>query len=66
MSKPNRRPCIKCQRRDTANKSRVCWECRPCPGVEVRDGLIHVEGLPPLTSEKALQLAHRLADLLTP
>ncbi len=57
---------MKCQNHDTAHKTRVCWECRPCPGVDLRDGLIHVEGLPPLTSEKALQLAHRLVDMLTP
>ena len=61
-----RHQCTVCRERDTASTTRVCWQCRPSPRVEVRDNLVYVDGLPPLTTEKALQLAHRLADVLTP
>lgn len=64
MKPPARRKCSTCGRRDTNSSTGLCWECRPCPTVETRDGLIHIAGLPPLSTDKALQLAHRLADAL--
>lgn len=58
--------CTLCQEHDTASPTRICWRCRPIPHVEVRGDLVHVQGLWPMSTEKALQLAHRLADVLTP
>ncbi len=59
-------PCTQCTTRQTRNRTGLCWHCRPCPSVNLIDGLVHIEGLAPLTPGKALQLAHRLADALAP
>ena len=61
----SRNPCTLCGTRDTASTTGLCWECRPCPTVCTDgDGYIRVDGLPPLSRNKAMQLAHRLADVL--
>lgn len=61
-----RQPCTRCSTRHTSSGTGLCWHCRPCPTVNLKDGLVHVDGLAPLTPDKALQLPHRLADALTP
>lgn len=63
--KDHRRTCAQCTRQ-TASTTGLCWQCRPCPTVELSDGLVQVDGLPPLTVDKALQLAHRIADAVAP
>lgn len=61
-----RLPCTHCGARTTASATGICWACRPAPAVTLDlDGLVHIDGLPPLTPAKATALAHRIVDVLS-
>ncbi len=42
-----RQPCTRCTTRHTSSGTGLCWHCRPCPTVNLKDGLVHVDGLAP-------------------
>jgi hypothetical protein len=60
-----RQRCTNCGRK-TRSVARICLECKPAPAVSRDGAVVHVEGIGPLSTHAALQLAHRLADAVTP
>jgi hypothetical protein len=44
----------------------MCLQCRPSPAVTSHGGGIYIEGIGQLSTHAALQLAHRIADEVTP
>ena len=45
----------------------MCWCCRPEPNVHLEfDGNISIDGFGKLSIDKALRLAHKIIDTVTP
>ena len=63
-SNHHRRPCIRCPEL-TRSASGLCFECRPAPTVTVNNNVVCI-GAIDIPADKALVLAHRLLDALTP
>jgi hypothetical protein len=57
-------PCTDCGRGVTRSITGLCHHCRPL-NIQIEHGYVHIPGLGHLTPERALALAHAIADLLT-
>lgn len=57
-------PCRTCQVELTRSATGQCWRCRPAPTVKCEGNALVIGGLGRLTSQQALTLAHRIADVL--
>ena len=67
MSRPTvKSPCTRCKTRLTRSVTGVCSGSRPVPDVQ-RDGdNIYVDGLGRMSIDRALRVAHAIADAVTP
>jgi hypothetical protein len=60
------RDCIECGTQRTRSASGLCFGCRPAPTVEISGDLCRIGGAFDLPTHKAVVLAHRILDALTP
>lgn len=65
-SKQNQRPCVRCHTETTRSASGLCFQCRPAPTVEIHGDMCRIGGAFDLPTHKAIVLAHRILDALTP
>lgn len=59
-------PCIDCRQRKTRSLTGLCYQCKPTPDVRLDGEKVYIDGLGHMTTDKALRLAHAIADVLTP
>jgi hypothetical protein len=60
------RDCIQCGATRTRSAAGLCFACRPAPTVEIAGDVCRIGGAFVLPTGKALVLAHRIIDALTP
>jgi hypothetical protein len=65
-SNHNQRPCVKCRTKTTRSASGLCLYCRPAPTVEIAGDVCRIGATFDLPTSKAIVLAHRILDSLTP
>jgi hypothetical protein len=59
-------PCNRCRKELTRSVTGLCLQCRPAPEVEIVGDMLVVGGGYALPTDKAIILAHRILDALTP
>lgn len=65
-SNHDQRSCVKCRTERTRSASGMCFRCRPAPTVEILGDMCRIGGAFDLPADRAIVLAHRILDALTP
>ena len=65
-SKHDRRDCVRCHREITRSATGLCFRCRPAPDVVITGDVCRIGAAFDIPTDKALILAHRILDVLSP
>lgn len=65
-SNHDQRPCVRCHTERTRSASGMCFRCRPAPTVVVEGDMVRIGAAFDLPADRAIVLAHRILDALTP